>query len=379
MGDWQYVAKRLLGDGTETALDWNLPLGDVALSSALSGPDSMSATITPEVASLKGIDGQPLVKPWATALYAVKDGRVRNGCIVTDMRARGSSLTLDGIGFSGYLQGMPYLNNDTFAGVDPFDVVRSIWNYVQSHARGNIGMVVDSATSPRKTGTVLRTDGDGDGVIAEEGGTREGEALVLSWQKTHDLQKVIDDLAVWTPFDYREDHTLNDDGSITHGLRLGYPKLGRRLTDLRFVEGENVLIQPDIIDEGSDYADEILLLGAGEGDKMKKTHMPRQGESRLRRPVVVSDRSLTSFPALWQAARLELDSRLGLPDISEIKLIDHPNAPLGAVTPGDEILLQTHPHGWFGSLSIWLRVLEVVVRPEDPTSIVLSVARVEGV
>lgn len=368
MSDWQYVISRLSGAGTETVLDWDVPLGGVVLSSALSGPDSMSGVISPELATLKASDGRALITPWASALYAVKDDRVRLGCIVTDLRARDNALTIDGVGFSGYLQGMPYNGSDKdFGGQDPLSVVEWAWAEAQRHPRGNIGMRVENKATPIRLASKAQAEADSG-----------RKSVQVSWQTTHDLGKLVDELAAFTPFDYREDHTFSGN-TIQHHLRIGYPKLGARLTNLRFVVGENVIVMPDSIDEGSDYASEVLVIGAGEGKKMQRYWVPRMNETRLRRPVVVSDKSLRSPGMLQHRAKQELSLRLGLPEIAEIKVIDHPNAPLGSVSPGDDIFLQTGPEGWQGDLGFWARVLEVTVRPDEPGSITLSLARVEGV
>jgi len=368
MSDWQYVISRLSGAGTETVLDWDVPLGGVVLSSALSGPDSMSGIISPELASLKASDGRALITPWSTALYAIKDDRVRLGCIVTDLRARDSSLTIDGIGFSGYLHGIPYTGAvKDFGGQDPLNVVEFAWSHAQGQRRGNIGMRVENKSSKPRLATAKAAEKDS-----------ALKTVVMSWETTHDLGKLVDELALWTPFDYREDHAFSGN-TIQHNLRIGYPRLGAKLTGLRFVVGENVIVMPDSIDEGGDYASEVIVLGAGEGNKMVRTSVPRTNEPRLRRPVIVSDKSLRTPQQVSTRARLELTLRLGLPEIADIKVIDHPNAPLGSVRPGDEIFLQTGPEGWQGDLGFWARVLEVTVRPDEPGSITLSLARVEGV
>jgi len=368
MSDWQYVISRLSGAGTETVLDWDVPLGGVVLSSALSGPDSMSGVISPELATLKASDGRALITPWSSALYAVKDDRVRLGCIITDLRARDSSLTIDGIGFSGYLQGVPYTGTvKDFGGQDPLSAVEYAWAHAQSQKNGNIGLQVENKSTKVKLATKKAAEKDSSLKTVE-----------MSWETTHDLGKLVDELAIWAPFDYREDHTFSGN-TIQHHLRIGYPKLGARKTNLRYVVVENVIVMPDSIDEGGDYASEVIVLGAGEGNKMVRASVPRTTETRLRRPVIVSDKSLRTPQQVSTRARLELDLRRGIPEIAEIKVIDHPNAPLGAVMPGDEIFLQTGPEGWQGDLGFWARVLEVTVRPDDPGSITLSIARVEGV
>ena len=53
MSEWRYIASRLNGDGTETFLDFNLPLNDVSVQSSLSGHGGLDAKISPEVVALK--------------------------------------------------------------------------------------------------------------------------------------------------------------------------------------------------------------------------------------------------------------------------------------------------------------------------------------
>lgn len=370
MGEWSYTVTRLHGDGTETVLDRDVPIGDVVLTSTLSGPDAFDGTISPEIASLKAEDGSPLIVPWSTAIYALMDQHIRLGVIVTSLRARNDSLDIEGVGFSGYLRDMPWLTaGKDYAGWDSLRAVRDIWATVQNYPRGNVGLQIvgDSATG-QKFGTVKAAEKDS-----------EVKPLVLSWETTHDLADVVDDLAMWSPFDYYEHHEfIGETDEIAHHLHVGSPTVGNKLTDLRFMVGENVTEVPDVLDDGAEYASEVLILGAGEGSKMLRSSISRQGETRLRRPVVVSDRGLRSQSSVNQRANVELVHRKGLPEVEQIVLSEHPNAPLWSVWPGDQILVQTGPWGWQGDLSYWAKVIEITTRPQEPTSRTLRLQRVEG-
>ena len=64
---WRYIATKLNGDGTETVLDWDLPIVQPSFTDELSGAGGMSGTIAPEIARLR-VDGEPIFVPWSTAL-----------------------------------------------------------------------------------------------------------------------------------------------------------------------------------------------------------------------------------------------------------------------------------------------------------------------
>ena len=360
---WRYIASRLNGDGTEEFLDWELPLAGVAITNRLSGPDAIGASIAPEVATLK-VNGSPLIQPWSTAIYAESEGQIRAGAIVTDITVEGPRLDIDCLGFPGYALDMPYTGEYSRVDIDPLDVVRDIWDHIQSARGGNIGLQVDDLKTGLKIGTPERD-------VEFETGTGEQVSFVagpvkLMWYQTHNLGREIDKLAKDTPFDYRESHTWNGE-SIDHRLRLGYPTIGRRRHDLRFVVGENIHLIPSV-DFGEDYASEVLALGAGEGRKMIRGTNTRP-DGRLRRVAVVPDKSLTSTTRANAFAGREVLRRLGLADVTEVTILDHPHAPLGSLDVGDEIFIQVGS-GWAEDVALWCRVTSMSISPES-----LGVAR----
>lgn len=366
--DWQYIITRLDGRGNETVLDWDVPIGDVVLTSTLSGPDTFDGTIAPEFANLKAADGSPLIVPWATAIYASVYGVCRLGVIVTSLRARESNLDIEGIGFAGYLQGMPYVDRyKDFGGQDPANVVRHMWEHAQGRDRGNLGLQVSGLDTNVRLATKKENEVDS-----------SLRTVALSWDTTHDMGDLMDDLAAWTPFDYRERHVFNGDG-VDHFLDFGCPRVGSRREDLRFVVGENIMLMPDSVDDGEDYASEVLVLGAGEGSKMKRIVESRPGETRLRRPVVVSDRSLRSVATCTTRAKKELYLRRGLPEIAQVQLVEHANAWISSVEVGDQILVQTGPEGWQGDQAYWARVTSLTIRPEEVGCMYLTLSRMDGV
>lgn len=361
---WRYYAFKMNGDGTETPLHNSLPLNTVTLDTELSGPGGISASLPLGARKGLGTNADELLLPWSTAIYAERSGQIRQGGILTNVEDAGAGLKLDCVGFSGYLNGQPYTGDYSGVQVDPLALVRLIWSHAQTKAGGNLGIVVDGTTSPVRVGKA-----------AVDGNTsREEGPFILGWWETHDLGKVIDDLATDTPFDYHITHTWDGD-RIVHRLQLGYPSIGRRRTDLRFVLGENVFTQPTVDYEGEDYADEVLVLGAGEGRKMVRGLQQRQGSGRLRRTVVVEDKTRTDQAAANRAALDELSYRLGSPDLQSLVLTNHPHAPIGSYTVGDEILVTTR-EGWHDGLSLWVRILAVSTDTEGDVD-TLTVARSE--
>lgn len=371
---WRYIASRLNGDGTETILDWNLPLAGPQITNTLSGPDRFRATVEPEVMSLKSPDGGPILEAWSTAIYSELDGHIRSGCILTDVNAKGETLRLTGAGFSGYPTDMPWTDeNKAYVSQDPAIAFRDVWTHLQSKPGGDLGLQVNIPSTPARTGTRLDSDPNPrNETTGRYEAPEEPRALELRWDKTFDLGDVISDIVRSTPLDYVEQHTWTGERTIKHELRGGYPRLGRRRDDLRFVVGENVGIMPDARLEDGEYASEVVVLGAGEGSKMVRAHGSRRNK-RLRRVALLSDRSITTAPQAQLLAKRELDRRTGDLGFTELMVIDHPHAPVGSYALGDEIFLQTGTAGWQGDISRWLRIVAITYSPEDMGVAALSV------
>lgn len=367
MAGWRYLAFRLNGDGTETPLSYDVPLQDALLTEELSGPGGIRGYVGPELERLRAEDGTPVFRPWSTAIYAEKDNSIRAGAILADMPEDGPRLTLDCVGFSGYLAGQPYGGDISRIQVDPMVMARHLWQHKQGTKYGNIGLQLDATTSKVRIGTeekdVKFETGEGEDVEFKSG------PYLLNWWQTHDMGKEFDDLALRTPFDYRVEHEW-DGEEVAHRLRLGHPTLGRRRTD-RFMVGENVRTVPGVDYFGDEYASEVVMLGAGEGRKMVRHPATRPDPGRLHRAVVVQDKTLTSKAAARRAAEAELARRLGEADITEIEV------PAGSLQVGDEIYIQSKK-GWTRDLNLWVRILSIATSPAKNTS-VLSVARVEKV
>ncbi|MER6232574.1 hypothetical protein ACFUC2_05260 [[Kitasatospora] papulosa] len=389
---WRFIAQGALGDDI---LDWDVPL---ALSSnptrALSGPGALNGTIEPEYARMLGADGQPILQEWGTKLYAEIDGVIRWGGIVTKTSYDNAKCTVQCEGLSCYPQGIPYesylisgklitpkdpnagrdKNHDGYIDgskpkrkvppapkpyggprVDVFDAFRNIWAHVQSRPLGNIGLVIDS----HDLGEML---GAADG----------SDPWELAWWNNPDCGQTLDNLAREIPFDWVETHAWANSSSnvIEHRIRLGKPRLGRKRTDLRFAEGENItaIAKPEGL--GDEYANEIYVLGKGEGQKMKRAQLyqpslnPWAGNRRLRRVITVVDKTLSSDSALRARGQRELTGHSQALQIPAIQIRNHPNARFGSWSIGDDILVQVEVP-WLGDVEIWHRIVSDELSPDD--------------
>jgi hypothetical protein len=361
---WSFFLTRLNGDGTETRIASDVVLNNVNLTYNLSAPNQLTANLSPEIPALLDAKGKYLFVPWSTAIYAEKDGVIRFGGIVTNVQPEDENLSVTAEGFASYAHGMPYTGDKAYVRADPMTIVKHIWQHLQGQPGGNLGLTIAGDATPVRVGTdpktVEFTTGTGEDVEFEAG------PYVLNWWSTHDLGKEIDDLCETTPLDYVESHRWNGN-NVEHTITFHYPNRSARRTDLRFAIGENVRAIPRVDDDGDLYASSVFVLGAGEGRDM------RRGEAvgvpkRLRRVKVISDKSASSHTKAKQIAAGELNRRAEpYGTINDLLVYDHPNAPLFAFQPGDDIRV-VGDTGWGGTVDVWLTVLTVNINTDDDSA-----------
>jgi len=376
---WRYLASRLHGDGTETLLHPDLPLRDVAITNVLSGPNALTATITPAALSLLGnaVDGLPLFEEWSTVLYAEEDNVLRGAGILTNSGISGPALSLSCLGFIGALKGQPYEGARFFVETEVLDIVRHVIDHWQGMPGGNLGLVLDRATrTGKKIGTKLdQVEFDTqNGPVSFEAGPYK-----LADYMTDDLAGAIDSLATDYDFDYRETHAWSGAGdNITHRIDFGAPRIGTRRKDIRFVVGENVWVPPSTEVPLDAYASGVLVRGAGDGPTMKRKMIPRSGERRLRRITIVEDKNLKSDAAVAQRGNALLPLLTGQSDITELTVADHDHAPLGSWVEGDEVEALTYDE-WTGDGAMWLRILSTTIKPEEAGVATVAVMRADKI
>lgn len=361
---WRHHLFKTKGDGSFTPVAWDVPVTGANVTLDLSGPSAFDGSVQPEIPRLKDENGEPLIQNWQSVIVSERDGQIKGVSIIRDSPVDDGDMSLTGIGFAGYPTGMPFTNEYKGIEVDPIDQVRRIWGHLQGKPGGDLAVTLDDTKAPNgitigaEEKDVSFETGDGEQVEFQSG------PFILAWHKTDDCGKEINDLAEFTPFDYRMEHDWSGE-TFTSFLRIGTPEIGVRRNGLRFVVGENIIDMPGLERAGDDYANEVLVLGSGESSKMRKGSAVRTSD-RLRRAVVVADKSQRSNASATKAANAELKNRLGDPDITEITVMDHPNARFNTWGLGDEILVTT-PDGWLKPMRLWCRVVAEAWNCEEDT------------
>lgn len=372
---WRYIAQRLTGDGVGTFLDMDVPLSDVQITDVLTGDNEINAKIEPEYARLIASDGRPLFDEWGTAIYAEHQGEIRAGGILINSGFSGQSWDLECLGFTHYLNGMPYTaGGKAFVEAEIADIFRYVWAHVQNQANGNLGLVIEPAgfKTGRKLGDAKRQiefDTENGPVTFEAGPYKLAKHL------TQDLSSNATELATVGPFDWREEHYWEGE-QIRHRLRLA-KSFGSKRTDLRFVIGENIHVIPSVDRDGEEYASDVLVMGAGDGSEQKNGLSRHVNTGRLRRVAVVGDSSLRTDAKCINLAEKEVQWRNRLEDFTSIVVRNHPHAPLGSVVVGDVITVEGDT-GWI-DLETEVKVLSRTIDTGDAESMTLEVARTDRV
>jgi hypothetical protein len=392
---WRYFATRLNGNGTETLLDMDLPIEDVQIEDVLSGDQSLNCKIDPAFTRLRDDHGVPILHEWGTGIYAESDGDIRFGGILTHSGFNGPEWGLECVGFTGYARDMPWTaysgrlrppgwTTGTDGGgkgvkVDPLDVVRVLWDQIQEQPGGNIGLVPGDTTTGGKVliGSALAADQYDPAGGGIDGVALETQAYQAAIHSLHDIAGDIDSLAGATPFDYHERHQWKADGTIGHYLDFGYPKIGRKRDDLRFVFGVNIFESPSVDNDGDIYASGTLVLGRGDGAGARRALVepPSRPQNRLRRIAVVTDDTLRSNGACRNRAEQENAWRRNLDDITSFTAVDHPNARLGAAKVGDTIRIEGQ--GDWKNFDVQVRILSIAYEPANGKIAQYTVARTD--
>lgn len=225
--------------------------------------------------------------------------------------------------------------------------------------------------NPPTGGSIIEPDPD-----TVTGITLQYDAYKLNWYETLDLGAELDNLASDTPFDWHLTHHWAGD-EIAHHIRIGYPRLGRRRDDLRFVVGENIHQAPSVERDGSQYATEVLVFGAGEGSSAVIGRAFRPNDGRVRKVAVVSAPWIRHDFTARAHAELELAKRFNVENMTEVIVENHPHAPMGSVDLGDEIYVEGDI-GWV-EVDAWYRVVGRTMSPDDGDRQTLSLLRSDRV
>lgn len=382
---WRYYAQRALGG---LWLDRDLELFDTSVSWALSGPGTLTAKVDSQTARQVALDGLLTLEEWSTAIFAENDGEIRwGGLLHSSSGDEGGVRSLDCIGYSGYPKGRIYnSNNYRLWEADPFDVVRVLWEYVQGQDNSNLNVIVDGHAAPE--GMVI---GDPSPGPRPERGQNEpkkdfdarllawqnyaGTPYELAWWNQQDCGDEIDNVLTEVGAEYVEAHSWADLAKTTvrHGIRLGTPYIGTRRDDLRFVEGENIFVPPNPERNGSEYANQVVVLGAGEERHTLREEAGFVEKGRLRRDKTLGAKDVLRPKLLKAMAEDELHRSRDMLKIDSFEVMDHPHAPFGSFAVGDEIRVRTY--SGFENIDVWVRITELTVTPDSGDTISLSVRK----
>lgn len=337
-------------------LSWELPVLEPTIKLTLSGPTVITGKFKPEAQTLKDEYGQPALKSWGTLIHFEMDGQIRASGILMPSEFSGPEWNMEAQGFATYPHEMPYWGAWPDAlkyNVDPIDVIQEIWRYLQSFPNGNLGVII-----PRTVGPLPVRLG------AELDGENKVKPYSIDWWDAKNCGSEIDSMAKLAPLDYVEAVRWKPQRvGVEYKLVLGYPRVGAVRTDLRFVQGENIISVVPIIEPDNFYASGVAGIGAGEGALAVRDLVEINDPSRLRRIYTYQSKKITSQQQLNSILRDELTGRLLDREIQQITVSStHPNARFGSYQVGDDILPQADIR-WWGWTRIWHRIIGITYSP----------------
>ncbi|MER8002091.1 hypothetical protein [Streptomyces sp. NPDC095613] len=336
--DYRYIAAR---PATGEILHWNLPLGEVEFGPEISGPGSLSATLSPTFASSMS----DTLDAGNAVILVERNAQLVWGGLLWRAEPEGVKLPIEAAGFTSYLHRRFDLVGDLggrgpYVEADPCGVIRDVWAYAQDQPDGDLQVVVDDTKSKAKVGTAKdpytthKWDPRNLGEIVDEmGEIDEG----LEWSET----------VAWRA------------RRAERRIILGAPQLGRRREDLTFTTGANVVGEPHVIKDADEYAQWVVALGAGEGKKRNVVvDGVRNGRLRLESRLETSEKEEAE---LRERTRRERLARQILPTLTELEITDHPAAPIESLRIGDGVRIRLHePHAEYDG---WNRIVGWTVRP----------------
>lgn len=330
--DVQFVAYWLNGDGTQELLDPDLHISGAKITRDL-GVGRLSGSLPPEVARLRNHNNRLVLQEWATAIYVMVDGLVFDAFILTEITDNDTTVSIDCVGWLGYLQGMPFTGNINRNNYQPRWAIQGLINSLSSGWSGaDIGWsfgfygeenfpllgvpdpddlppiralpgkpapfrdkqpvapkrsVSNYQTKYNQYRTALnswrsRRDKARDAdrkyqekvrertnLFKERARALDSAAYKINWWSTHDILRELQSVLGDIGAHAKMVHSLSASGVGGHRLEV-FATQRRRLHSVEFVDGENVMTRPKLTRGGLSQAKTVQVLGAGEGSKMLK-------------------------------------------------------------------------------------------------------------
>ncbi|MFE0642804.1 hypothetical protein ACFW2Y_14495 [Streptomyces sp. NPDC058877] len=344
---------------TGELLATDLPLSDVEFGLALNAAGDFSGTLAPRFAHL--LPAQ--LDPGNTLLTAERDGTLLWGGIVWRAQPEGPAYPIEAAGWGSYLHRRHDVHGNLggrgpYTYADPCRVIRDAWAYAQSQPDGDLRVVVDPTTSRATAGTPAdpyRTD----------------------WWEAPVLGEVVDDMTQVAGGPEWTETTEPGPGRPAGRIRLGWPRLGTRRTDISFASGTNVATTVPVAYDADAYAQVVIAFGAGEG-RGRRRAIDAVRDGRLRLEQVLDVPAEKANDRLAARARAERTTRQVLGEVTEIEVIDHPAAPIGSWQIGDDVRVTLHDQ--WSEFDGWCRITGWTLRPphgDAPERVTLTLARVD--
>ncbi|MFF3378117.1 hypothetical protein ACFYXF_34840 [Streptomyces sp. NPDC002680] len=344
---------------TDKVLAWDLPLTGVEFGPALSATGSLTGAVEPRLAHLV----RSQLEPGNTKIYAERDGRLLWGGLIWRADPEGQQLNIEASGWGSY----PYRRYDVhgqlnargpYTHADPCEVIRDVWAYCQETPDGRLGIQVDDTTSKVTVGT-------------------PADPYRIDWWDTPSLGDVVADMAAVEGGPEWTEEAAWHNGTPQGRIRIGWPRLGRRRTDIHFESGVNIVKAVPVEYDADNLAQVVIALGAGEGrNRRRAVDAVRDGRLRLEHLLDVPGEKAND--RLAARARQERVSRQVIGEVTEITVRDHPAARYGSWQTGDDVRVRVHDQ--WTDLDAWCRIVGWQIRPasgEDPEQAVLQLQRAD--
>jgi hypothetical protein len=211
-------------------------------------------------------------------------------------------------------------------------------------------------------------------VAANKAKKADGGAFTLLWWELPDCGETIDTLTSDWGFDWTEEHRWNADRSgFVTTIRVRYPRAGTKRTDLVFSDSVNTNEPTTPKDNGDDYANSIVGIGAGEGATSIRRERATTDGNRIRRVRTVSEKAVKTNAAMDQRIAPILTASLSTVGFDSITVVDHPNCRIGSWALGDDIRIDVDVRGVPGGL--WHRIVSYKLDDPDGTTATLTLKR----
>ncbi|MEV5451331.1 hypothetical protein [Streptomyces sp. NPDC052535] len=337
----------------------DLPLSQVEFGIARNAAGELSGRLEPRFAHLLGSQ----LDPGNTVLTAERDRTLLWGGVLWRAEPEGASYPVEASGWGSYL----HRRHDThgnldgrgpYTNADPCKVIRDAWAYAQAQPDGNLRVSVDATTSKAKVGTTA-------------------EPYSTAWWESPVLGEVVDDMTEIEGGPEWTETTDWSNGRPAGRIRLGWPRLGTRRTDISFTSGVNVATTVPVSYDADDYAQVVIALGAGEG-RGRRRAIDAIRNGRLRLEHVLEVPAEKGNDRLAARARTERTSRQVMGEVTEIEVIDHPAARIGSWQVGDDVRVSLHDQ--WSDFDGWCRITGWTLRPPQgkaPERITLQLARAD--